>query len=278
MVELDVNGVCFSHGSTEILKGITFSVGNGEVVGILGENGSGKTTLLRCINDEYRPSHGSVIVSGFSHECLGDVLDKEDSVDVRRFSVSDRAKILATVEQSSHQSFPFTVMETVRMGRYSRTGIFDVDSDDELDLICSVMEDVGILEFADRSVNELSGGEWRRVMIAQALAQEPEVLLLDEPTLHLDISHQFDLMDLCREIARKRDVLIVVVTHDLQLAARYCDKVVVMRRGEIVSLGPAREAITESMIRDVFHMDSRVSYDETIDGVNILLIGRSRPS
>ena len=267
MVELDVNGVCFSHGSTEILRGITFSVGNGEVVGILGENGSGKTTLLRCINDEYRPSQGCVIVSGFSHECLGDVIDKEDSVDVRRFSVSDRAKILATVEQSSHQSFPFTVMETVRMGRYSRTGIFDEDSDDELDLICSVMEDVGILEFADRSVNELSGGEWRR-----------EVLLLDEPTLHLDISHQFDLMDLCREIARKRDVLIVVVTHDLQLAARYCDKVVVMRRGEIVSLGPAREAITESMIRDVFHMDSRVSYDETIDGVNILLIGRSRPS
>lgn len=273
MVELDVNGVRFSHGSAEILRGITFSVSNGEVVGILGENGSGKTTLLNCINTALAPGSGAVMISGFSREDLDDA--PGDPADVRGFTDSDRSKVLATVEQNSHQSFPFTVMETVRMGRYSRTGLFDDDDEDELDLICSVMEDTGVLRFSERSVNELSGGEWRRVMIAQALAQEPEVLLLDEPTLHLDISHQFDLMDLCRRIVRERDILIVIVTHDLQLAARYCDKVIVMRDGEVVTMGEAAEAITEDMIREVFHMEARVRYEEEIGGLNVLLVGRS---
>lgn len=275
MVELDVNGVRFSHGSIEILKGVTFSVRNGEVVAILGENGSGKTTLLNCINTEYRPSSGVVTISDFSQEGLSRIRE-DGSVDVQDFSEADRSRLLATVEQNSQQSFPFTVMETVRMGRYSRTGMFDDDSEEELDLLCSVMEDVGVLEFADRSVNELSGGEWRRVMIAQAMAQEPEVLLLDEPTLHLDISHQFDLMELCKRIVRQRDILIVIVTHDLQLAARYCDKVIVMKKGEIVSAGTSEETITEEMIRDVFHMESKVVYEEAIDGVNVLLIERAR--
>lgn len=275
MVELDVNGVRFSHGSTEILKGITFSVRNGEVVAILGENGSGKTTLLNCINTEYRPSSGSVIISDFSREGLSKVHENAN-VDVQDFSEADRSRLLATVEQNSQQSFPFTVMETIRMGRYSRTGMFDDDSEEELDLLCSVMEDVGVLEFSDRSVNELSGGEWRRVMIAQALAQEPEILLLDEPTLHLDISHQFDLMELCRRIVRQRNILIVIVTHDLQLAARYCDKVIVMKKGEIVSAGTAEETITEEMIRNVFHMESKVGYEEVIEGVNVVLVGRAR--
>lgn len=276
MVELDVNGVRFSHGSAEILKGVTFSVGNGEVVAVLGENGSGKTTLLNCINTEYRPSSGAVMISGYDEDSVLDLpAGRRGKVDIGELSDQDRSRVVATVEQSSHQSFPFTVMETVRMGRYSRTGMFDDDSDEELDLVCSVMEDVGVLEFSDRRVSELSGGEWRRVMIAQALAQEPDILLLDEPTLHLDISHQFDLMELCRRIVRERDILIVIVTHDLQLAARYCDKVIVMKKGEIVSAGTAEQAITEDMIRDVFHMESRVRHDPDIDGIDVMLIRRT---
>ncbi len=271
MVRLDVDGIRFSYGSTEILKGITLGVGKGEILGILGENGSGKTTLLNCINTECRPDHGTVMLSG-------QVLDGVSAapVDVHALSDSDRSRLLATVEQNSRQSFPFTVMETVRMGRYSRTGMFDDDSEEELDVICSAMEDVGVLEFADRNVDKLSGGEWRRVMIAQALAQEPEVLLLDEPTLHLDISHQFELMELCRNIVSERGILVVIVTHDLQLAARYCDRVVVMEKGSIVAAGTPAEAVTEDLIRRVFHMDSRVRYEEAIDGIDVLLIGKSR--
>lgn len=275
MVRLDVDNVRFSHGSKEILKGLLFSIENGEIVGILGQNGSGKTTLLNCINTEYRPSSGKIAVLDFSEDSLDGGRTMDDISDVRDFTESERSRIIATVEQSSQMSFPFTVMETVRMGRYSRTGMFDDDDESELDLLCSVMEDTGVLEFADRSVDELSGGEWRRVMIAQALAQEPEILLLDEPTLHLDINHQFDLMDLCRRIVSERKILVVIVTHDLQLAARYCDRIVVMRNGEIVSMGTAREVITEDMIREVFHMNARVEYSEEIHGMSVFLINKA---
>ncbi|MBO4797834.1 MAG: ABC transporter ATP-binding protein, partial [Candidatus Methanomethylophilaceae archaeon] len=163
-----------------------------------------------------------------------------------------------------------------KMGRYSRAGMLDENTDAETDIVCSAMESTGVLEFSDRDVSELSGGEWRRVMIAQALAQEPEILLLDEPTLHLDINHQFDLMDLCRKIVSERDILIVIVTHDLQLAARYCDRIIVMKDGEIVSMGTARDVITEKMISGVFGMRARVEYDEEIQGMSVFLIGRSR--
>lgn len=276
MIDLNVRGVSFSHRASDILRGITFGISGGEVMGIVGENGSGKTTLLKCINTEYRPTGGSVMLCGFDAAGLDGTGYDVDGTDVRGFSDSDRSRLIATVEQNSQQSFPFTVMETVRMGRYSRTGMFDDDDESELDTICSVMEDTGILGFADRSVAELSGGEWRRVMIAQALAQEPKVLLLDEPTLHLDVCHQFDLMDLCRRIVSGRDVAVIIVTHDLQLAARYCDKVIVMDRGSIVAAGPSRDVITEDLIRRVFHMESRVSYDPELSGMSVKLIGRAR--
>lgn len=274
MVGMKVDSIRFSHGRESILKGISFEVGCGEIVAILGENGSGKTTLLNCINTEYLPDEGSVVVSDIDMDQLVDC--RSDSVDVSDLTDSDRSRILATVEQNSQQSFPFSVMETVRMGRYSRAGMFDDDDDGEMDLICSVMEETGIIHLSDRTVEGLSGGEWRRVMIAQALAQEPQILLLDEPTLHLDVCHQFDLMDMCRRIVRGRNILIVIVTHDLQLAARYADRVIVMRKGEIYSMGPARDVITEDMVREIFHMESRIGYDPDVEGVNVVLLRRCR--
>lgn len=276
MVVLDVDGVCFSHGSKKILDGLTFKVSKGEVVGILGQNGSGKTTLLNCINAEYKPQNGAVNLLDFSKESMDPHHRMLDSINVRDMSEHEKSKVMATVEQNSHMNFPFSVMEVVRMGRYSRAGMLDENTDSEMEIVCSSMESTGVLGFSDRDVSQLSGGEWRRVMIAQALAQEPEVLLLDEPTLHLDINHQFDLMDLCRTIVAERGILIVIVTHDLQLAARYCDRIIVMRDGEIVSMGAAEEVITEEMIRDVFGMKARVEYDEEIDGMSVFLVGRDR--
>ena len=276
MATLDVDGVCFSHGSKKILDGLTFKASKGEVVGILGQNGSGKTTLLNCINAEYKPQKGAVKLLDFSKESMDPRHRALDSIDVRDMSEHERSKVMATVEQNSHMNFPFSVMEVVRMGRYSRAGMLDENTDAEMDIVCSAMESTGVLGFSDRDVSELSGGEWRRVMIAQALAQEPEILLLDEPTLHLDINHQFDLMDLCRSIVSERGILIVIVTHDLQLAARYCDRIIVMREGEIISMGTAAEVITEDMIRDVFGMRARVEYDEDIQGISVFLVGRDR--
>lgn len=274
MVKLEIGNICFSHGKKEILKGITFEAEGGEVVGILGQNGSGKTTLLNCINTNYKPSEGNAIIVDFTEDSLDPGHELRQSSDVRNFTERERSRIIATVEQNSQQSFPFTVLETVRMGRYSRSGIFDECDEDEMGFLCGVMKDVGILEFAHRNACELSGGEWRRVMIAQALVQEPDILLLDEPTLHLDINHQFDLMDLCRDLAKNRHLLIVIVTHDLMLAARYCDKVLIMQSGKIISVGPTSETITEELLAKVFHIKARVKYNETLGGVCITFIGK----
>ncbi len=273
MVHLDVNGVIFSYGSKKVLDDVSFSITNGEIVGILGQNGSGKTTLLNCINSEYKPKHGSVVIRDFSPEVL-ECKEKQPSADIQELSNSERSRIIATVEQSSFMSFPFSVMETVRMGRYSRTSMFDDDDEGEIEKICEVMKSTGILKFADRPVNELSGGEWRRVMIAQALAQEPEILLLDEPTLHLDINHQFELMDLLKKIVSERNILIVIVTHDLPLAARYCDKIVIMNDGKIVDAGPAKDTITTANIENIFHMRAKIGYDRDIEGIGVFLIGK----
>lgn len=274
MVHLDVNGVMFSYGSKKILDDVSFSITNGEIVGIIGQNGSGKTTLLNCINSEYRPKHGSVVIRDFSPDVLESREKQNYSADVQDLSNAERSRIIATVEQSSFMSFPFSVMETVRMGRYSHTGMFDDDDEEEIAKICEVMKSTGILKFADRPVNELSGGEWRRVMIAQALAQEPEILLLDEPTLHLDINHQFELMDLLKKIVSERNILIVIVTHDLPLAARYCDKIIIMKDGKIVDAGSAKDTVTTANIENIFHMRAKIGYDKDIEGIGVFLIGK----
>lgn len=271
MAEIVVDELEFSHRRTPILKGISIDIVPGEVLGILGQNGSGKTTLLNCIRTEYTPTGGSVSVVDFSEDALDRGHDLQGMVDVRRFTDAERSRIIAIVEQNSLMSFPFTVTETVRMGRYARTGAFDEDDDPEMVYRC--MEETGVIRFTDRNVNELSGGEWRRVMIAQALAQDPEVLLLDEPTLHLDINHQFGLMDICRSIASSGRA-VAVVTHDLEIAARYCDRIAVIESGKITAVGTPEETITSDMIRRVFHMEAKVGFDPDIGGIAVKLIRR----
>ncbi len=274
MVRLEIEDLRFGYRTREILHNLTLHMDDGMIVGILGQNGSGKTSLLNCINTTFKQISGSIAVADFSKDALDSDREFKDIADVRSFSDSERSRIIATVEQNSFSSFPFTVLETVRMGRYSRSGITDETDEEEMEKIISCMEETGIIGFASRNVSELSGGEWRRVMIAQALAQEPEILLLDEPTLHLDINHQFDLMDMCKDIIKRKHILIVIVTHDLQLAARYCDRIIVMKNGDIISDGTAEEVVTKDMIADIFGMNARVEWDEEIEGLSVTLINR----
>ena len=137
------------------------------------------------------------------------------------------------------------------------------------------MRDTGILKFADRDIDELSGGERRRVMIARALVQEPEVLLLDEPTLHLDINHQFDLMDLIRDLSKNRGLLVVIVTHDLIFAARYCDRIIAIEGGVIAATGTAREVITPENMRRLFEIEAEVRDDPRV-GLSVTILNRYR--
>ncbi|MBR2255627.1 MAG: ABC transporter ATP-binding protein, partial [Candidatus Methanomethylophilaceae archaeon] len=184
-MDLEIEGVKFSYGSKSVLKGLTFRLESGNVVGILGQNGCGKTTLLNCINTILKPTEGCIRI---------DDSDGLGEMDVQKMSSKDLAQHMATVAQSNGTSFPFTVLEVVKMGRYAKTRAREASSSD-MDEIYDALERVGMVDFIDRSINELSGGELRRVMIARALVQDPDVLLLDETTLHLDFTNQFELMD-----------------------------------------------------------------------------------
>ena len=257
---LEVCGLDFSYDGHDVLEKIELTAERGEIIGIIGQNGCGKTTLLRCINSSLTPGGGSVSVDGVS---------------VTTMSKKEIAKRMAFVTQSTYVTFPFSVYDTVMMGRYSRTNETGGTKSDDAEAVFRAMKDTGILKFADRSVNELSGGERRRVMIARALAQEPEILLLDEPTLHLDINHQFDLLELIRKLASEKKMLVLIVTHDIVLAARYCDRIAIMRDRRIHKIGDTADIMLPDNLREVFMIETEVRYDDRF-GINVLVIGKDK--
>lgn len=258
-MELNIQNVGFSYPSREVLKDINFTAGKGEVIGIIGQNGCGKTTLLKCINTTLQATSGVVLLDG---------------KDVQELTKKEIAQSMGFVMQTTSTTFPFSVFETVLMGRYSRKTAFDSDnSDEDTKIVYQAMADTGILKFADRDIDELSGGERRRVMIARALVQEPEILLLDEPTLHLDINHQFDLMELITRLSKERGLLIIIVTHDLIFAARYCDRVIAIEGGLIAAAGSAKEVITPDNMRDLFEIEAEVKDDPRV-GLSVTILNR----
>lgn len=262
MNDLDVHTLSFSYGDGDTLENISFDARPGEVVGIIGQNGCGKTTLLKCINASLRPRDGAVMVDG------------EDVLEMKR---KDIARNIGVVSQSSTIVFPYNVLDMVLMGRYPVKGRFDPDSSDEdLKIVYGAMEDTEVLNFSDRDIDELSGGERQRVLIARALAQEPKILLMDEPTLHLDVNHQFDLMELIKKLSREKNMLVVVVTHDIMLAARYCDRVVLMTGGKIFDIGQTKDVLTGENLAEVFEIEAEVTHSERINGLNVFIIGRSK--
>lgn len=261
MVELSIDGVCFSYNSRDVLKDITFSAEGGEIVGLLGKNGCGKTTLMKCINAHLSPKVGCISVDG---------------EDVQAIARKDLAKKLAMVAQSTNVSFSFTVLDAVMMGLYPNSDMFQEPTSADMARISEAMVATGIYEFAERPVNELSGGERQRVFIARAIVQDPEVLLLDEPTLHLDINHQFGLMDLVTKLAREKGILVIIVTHEIALAARYCDRVLLIEDGVIADSGTAAHVITPENLAQVYGIRADVYEDERIDGLSVFIYGKTQ--
>jgi len=257
---LEISGINFSFDKREVLVNVGLAAERGEVVGIIGQNGCGKTTLLRCINSSLTPQSGDVSIDG---------------VPVSSMSKREIAKKIAFVTQSTNITFPFSVYDTVMMGRYSRVDDEGREKDSDVKAVFQAMKDTSTLKFADRSVNELSGGERRRVMIARALAQEPEILLLDEPTLHLDINHQFDLMELIKELAGEKKILVLIVTHDIILAARYCDRIVIMQNKQIHRIGDAIKVMLPENLKDAFMIETEVGHDDRF-GIDVLIIGKDK--
>ncbi|MCS7115778.1 MAG: ABC transporter ATP-binding protein [Nitrososphaerota archaeon] len=243
MVTLEIVDINCYYGSIKALENITFKVREGEFVGILGPNGSGKTTLLRTISRTLKPKVGAVLL---------------DNVNVYDLSVRDAAKNIAVVPQETTFTFDFTALDVVLMGRHPYINRFGMEGREDLAIAEKAMELTNTWHLADRPMNELSGGEKQLVLIARALTQEPKVLLLDEPTTHLDINHQIEIMDLLKEICKAKALVVLAVFHDFNLAARYCDSAILLNRGKIYSIGSMDAVLTAENIRKVFRINAVV--------------------
>jgi len=255
---LRVQGVEFGYKSVPVLEDVGFSADAGEVVGILGPNGSGKTTLLKCMNKALTPKAGTVLVD-----------DRDVSVLPRK----EIAKEMGVVPQNSGVNFPFTALEIVMMGRGPNLRRFEMEGEGDIKIVKRAMLATDVIGLAARPMTELSGGERQRVIIARALAQTPKILLLDEPTLHLDVNHQLEILDMVRKLAKKDNLTVVMVSHDLNMAARYCDKLLLLHEGKVLAAGKVPEVMTTENMEKVFKIRAVATYDEKIGAYAVTLLG-----
>lgn len=241
---LKVGNIHFSYDSVETLKDISFVLRQGEILSIIGPNGAGKSTLLKCINRLLMPSSGTVFI------------DSDDLLSMRQKEI---ARKIGFMPQNSVNKFPLSVFETVLMGRFPHIRRFESESRKDFEIAHKAMHACGIAHLADRLTTEISGGEYQKTVIARALAQEPKVLLLDEPTLHLDIGHQLELLELLKVLTCKEELITVMVSHDLNLAMRYSDKMLILKDGKIFSSGIPSEVLTVDALREVYGIKAEIT-------------------
>jgi iron complex transport system ATP-binding protein len=234
---IDVNSISFRYHEDWVLQDVSFRVEKGEFLGVIGPNGSGKTTLLKILYHLLSPQRGEILL---------------ELVPMKKMSRSDIGKRIAVVAQETHLLFPFSVLEMVLMGRSPYLGHLMFESEKDLEIAKKAMEWTKILPFSERPIDELSGGERKRVFIARALAQEPEVILLDEPTANLDIHHQIDFLDLILNLNRERGLTIIMASHDMNIASEFCDRLILLQGGRIYKMGTPEEVITKENIERVY--------------------------
>ncbi|MEE8047133.1 MAG: ABC transporter ATP-binding protein, partial [Dehalococcoidia bacterium] len=257
---LQVEGLSTVLGGNTIVESISLEVGRGEVVGVVGANGSGKTTLLKTIVGLLDAESGDVLVDGLSMVAKG------------RPDHSERARKLAYMPQQA-ESHPFTAFESVLMGRYPHLGRFELEGAGDRELAWAAMERTSTAEFVNRRLDTLSGGERQRVVLARVLVQQADVLLMDEPTASLDLRHQILTMDLVREEAVNRNAGVVVILHDLSLAARFCDRLVLLHEGRKIADGTPWEVLTPENLRVAFGIEGLVEPDPVTGRPHVLVLG-----
>jgi len=234
---IEVESIFFRYHQDWVLQDVSFQVRKGEFVGVIGPNGSGKTTLLKILYRFLSPQQGEVLF---------------DRLSLKKMSRREIAKKIAVVAQETYPAFPFRAIEMVLMGRSPYLGHLMFESPKDLEIAKKAMEWTETLPISQRPIDELSGGERKRVYIARALAQEPEMILLDEPTSNLDIRHQVEFLDLVLSLNREKGLTILMASHDLNLASEYCDRLIFLQNGKIYKMGSPEEVMTRENIEKVY--------------------------
>lgn len=240
---IEVRNLSSGYKDELVIKDISLLAKPKEIVGILGPNGSGKTTLLRTLSKILKPKEGVVIIDG-----------KE----INKLSQKEIAKKVGVVPQDSAITFSFKAYEIVLMGRNPHLKPFQSETTRDFKVVEEAMRATNTWHLAERAINELSGGEKQRVIIARALAQEPKYLLLDEPTAHLDINQQLEIMDLVKRLSKEKGIGVIAVFHDVNLAARYCENLILMKNGKVYSFGKTGDVLTGENIKEVFGVNAEV--------------------
>ena len=238
---IEINGLSFSYSSVSVLKDITMRIEGPKFISILGPNGVGKSTLIHCMNKILEPTEGTVLIDGEN---------------VKDISIKELAKFMGYVPYSANDSFPLTVVDTVLMGRHPHTKWKSLDND--LEIVYDTLNLLGISDLAMRSFNELSAGQHQKVMLARGLAQEPTILLLDEPTSNLDVRHQLEVAKLLKRMSIEKNILVIMICHDINIAAKYSDEIILLNGGTIYTVGTPDKVITSDVLEQVYGVTADV--------------------
>jgi iron complex transport system ATP-binding protein len=261
MVKLELEGVSLGYGRRQVVSNLTFQVMPGEMVGLIGPNGCGKTSIIKALCRVISPYSGRILVGGR---------------EVSSIPRNDLARLVGVVPQNPNLPAVFTAFEVVLMGRNPHLGLLRYESSRDLAIAWWAMAATATDSLAERRMGELSGGERQRVTIARVLAQEPEAILLDEPTANLDISHQVEILDLIKNLCLEKNLAVLIALHDLNLAAQYCHRLLLIKNGRLHAEGTPWEVISTANIREVYGAETCV-FPHPVNQLPVVLPSGSQP-
>jgi len=260
MYALEIRNLDFNYEKELILNDLSLTIEEGKFISIIWPNGSGKSTLLKTLANLYKPKAGTITLN---------------NKNINSFNKKHLERIMALVPQDTVIDYDFTVEEIVMMGRYPYKGRFERESDKDRSITKEVLELTNTYYLRKRPITEISGGERQRVIIARALAQEPSIILLDEPTSNLDINHQIEILNLLKDLNRNKKTTVVLVIHDINLAARYSDEIILLHEGRVLGQGSPEKIITKSKIEKVYKMEVAIEKNKFTKAIYVTPLGRN---